>query len=477
MIPAIAHFVLPEPGGSEQDILFAHYIAIKSFRHHHPRFEIRVHATSEPSGMYWTAAKRHATYFEWLSADTSNRSSDLHRRLTLLLAHGGISLVLDSVTVGSFETLLHHSAVLGSVLDGTGLAVASDHLVLAEPGAAWVRVWLRVLETTASSTSGNQLAAVAASMASDTEKFDPVLLPAVPAPTAEALANLFFDDITLPSGLAQPLWEAFSGPVLRQIDERNSVSVDSSYNRLARQYLTGDVEWFVESRRAELTRLLAPPMRVNLGCGANRRRGWLNVDAYSAASPDLVFDLTVAPWPLPDNSVGEVELSHVLEHLGDRFEIAIKELYRVCMPNARVRIKIPHPRHDWFLADPTHTRALLPLSFTMLDAQWCRQGLLSGQTATPLAVYWKVDFETISAELEPSQDALRLNKWLILAVLGYPIVRHAREALAHAVKRLFGTPVESTSLGSRRLAYLSRISGNMIAQIQVELRVRKSFRN
>ena len=55
-------------------------------------------------------------------------------------------------------------------------------------------------------------------------------------------------------------------------------------------------------------------LRLNLGCGMNRLDGYVNVDRYG--EPDLRHDLEVVPWPWPDDSVSEVLLKHVLEHLG-----------------------------------------------------------------------------------------------------------------------------------------------------------------
>jgi predicted SAM-dependent methyltransferase len=53
-------------------------------------------------------------------------------------------------------------------------------------------------------------------------------------------------------------------------------------------------------------------MRLNLGCGVNRKPGYVNVDREAAASPDLVVDLERFPWPWPTDSIDEVAMEHVL---------------------------------------------------------------------------------------------------------------------------------------------------------------------
>lgn len=137
-------------------------------------------------------------------------------------------------------------------------------------------------------------------------------------------------------------------------------------------------------------------MKLNLGCGNWKLPGYLNVDRQSACQPDQVVDLEALPWPFPDDSCEEVILSHVLEHLGETRAIylgILKELHRICRPGARVQVTVPHPRHDLFLIDPTHVRAILPESLGMLSKkknhEWQRDGIAD----TPLGLYLDVDFE------------------------------------------------------------------------------------
>ena len=86
-------------------------------------------------------------------------------------------------------------------------------------------------------------------------------------------------------------------------------------------------------------------LRLNLGCGAKHLTDYVNVDKFG--DPDLRFDLETFPYPWQDNSVAEIELHHVLEHLGQQTEVylrIIQELYRICQPEARVHITVPHHR-------------------------------------------------------------------------------------------------------------------------------------
>jgi len=167
-------------------------------------------------------------------------------------------------------------------------------------------------------------------------------------------------------------------------------------------------------------------MRLNLGCGGKKYPDWINVDKFPTCSPDQVVDLEQFPWPWPDNSVDEVRMFHVLEHLGAQTEIylrIIQELYRVCRDNAVIHIIVPHPRHDDFLNDPTHVRVVTPGSFSLFSQAKNREWLAKGMSNTPLALYLELDFavETESYLLEEPWGKLFEQKKLPLADLGQAI--------------------------------------------------------
>lgn len=72
----------------------------------------------------------------------------------------------------------------------------------------------------------------------------------------------------------------------------------------------------------------AAPSKLDLGCGENKREGFLGVDLYAAT--DFKVDLTKFPWPFRDNSVEEVWCSHFFEHIPGLTRIPwMDELYRI----------------------------------------------------------------------------------------------------------------------------------------------------
>ena len=144
--------------------------------------------------------------------------------------------------------------------------------------------------------------------------------------------------------------------------------------------------------------------KLNLGCGSDLKKGYINVDKFG--SPDKKVDLEKFPWPWKDNSVKKVLLKHTLEHLGadtKTYLNIIKELYRICKPNAIIEIIVPHPRHDHFLNDPTHVRPITPDGLMLFSKKANRLWEKNGISNTKLGLFLDVDFEIISStyDLDP----------------------------------------------------------------------------
>jgi len=142
-------------------------------------------------------------------------------------------------------------------------------------------------------------------------------------------------------------------------------------------------------------------VKFNMGCGTNRREGYVNVDSSPACGPDEVWDLEQTPWPWADGCAEEVVFIHSLEHMAAdsrTFLALMTELYRICAPGAAVIIHAPHPRHDNFLNDPTHVRAITPTMLTLFDREKNEEWRRKGGANTPLALYTGVDFRLETAQ-------------------------------------------------------------------------------
>src|SRR5258708_28997174 len=185
-------------------------------------------------------------------------------------------------------------------------------------------------------------------------------------------------------------------------------------------------------------------MKLNLGCGQNKVPGYLNVDKFDACGPDQVVDLEIFPWPFADNSADEILMNHVLEHLGQETRIFLgimRELYRVLKPGAQLRVRVPHPRSEAFLGDPTHVRPLSPTVLSLFSKKNNKHWKEKGFANSPPALYIDVDFEIVSTEIAlTARWAKRLQSGEI-----------TREALGEAIESQFNV-VDEFNIVLRKVA-------------------------
>lgn len=79
-------------------------------------------------------------------------------------------------------------------------------------------------------------------------------------------------------------------------------------------------------------------IKLNLGCGSDIKKEYINSDILGG---DVKWDLTIFPWPWPDNYADEILMFHVLEHLPDTYK-TINEIRRILKPNGKFIGQIPH---------------------------------------------------------------------------------------------------------------------------------------
>ena len=73
-------------------------------------------------------------------------------------------------------------------------------------------------------------------------------------------------------------------------------------------------------------------------------------------------------------------------------------LYRVAKNGTTLIIRVPHRRHDNFLNDPTHVRAITPELFALFSKKKNREWKKQGCANSPLALYHDVDFNVVSVK-------------------------------------------------------------------------------
>mgnify|MGYP001476069950 CR=1 FL=1 len=114
------------------------------------------------------------------------------------------------------------------------------------------------------------------------------------------------------------------------------------------------------------------PVKLDIGCGPNKKEGFIGVDCIKFPGVDVVLNAGKDRWPYKDNSVSEIHASHFLEHLeADERIHFVNEAYRVLVKEGKVTLITPHWASQRAYGDLTHKWP--PVSefwFYYLDPGW-----------------------------------------------------------------------------------------------------------
>lgn len=146
-------------------------------------------------------------------------------------------------------------------------------------------------------------------------------------------------------------------------------------------------------------------MKINIGAGDSVYEDYIRIDYDVKSNPDYVLDLEKDNLPFENSTVDAVIAHHVLEHLGEGYFHCLQELYRVCKHGAIIDIRVPHPRHDTFLADPTHRRPITTMGLQLFSKKFnelCRKQKFA---SSRLGEFYNVDFEISNFRYIPDENA------------------------------------------------------------------------
>ena len=120
-------------------------------------------------------------------------------------------------------------------------------------------------------------------------------------------------------------------------------------------------------------------LKLNLGAGEQRYKGYTGVDIRSTPACDLQHDL-LEPLPLPDNCVSHIFCSHTLEHLpGHRAPFVLRDWFRVLTNNGIL----------WGYVPDGEAACALWLEAVKNEDEWSQKRLtdvlLGGYATDPLA--------------------------------------------------------------------------------------------
>ena len=98
----------------------------------------------------------------------------------------------------------------------------------------------------------------------------------------------------------------------------------------------------------------AQTLRLDIGCGPNKRDGFHGVDAIAFKNVDTVLDIRQA-WPWAEGSVDEIHCSHCIEHFDAPERVHVyNEMFRVLKVGGKATLIAPAWSSGRAYGDPTH---------------------------------------------------------------------------------------------------------------------------
>jgi ubiquinone/menaquinone biosynthesis C-methylase UbiE len=146
-------------------------------------------------------------------------------------------------------------------------------------------------------------------------------------------------------------------------------------------------------------------VKINIGSGDTKYEDYVTIDFDPNSNADIILDLEKEKLPFEESTVEAVIAHHILEHLGEGYFHCLQELYRVCKHGAVIDIKVPHPRHDSFLADPTHRRPITVIGLQMFSKKFNKLCKEQNCPTSRLGEYYNVDFEILNFKYIPDAKA------------------------------------------------------------------------
>lgn len=82
--------------------------------------------------------------------------------------------------------------------------------------------------------------------------------------------------------------------------------------------------------------------KLNMGCGFDIRKDYVNADSLKLKGVDKVIDFNKLPYPFKDKEFDEILVKHVIEHLSLDTDLIMKELHRILKDGGKLIIEVPH---------------------------------------------------------------------------------------------------------------------------------------
>jgi len=118
-------------------------------------------------------------------------------------------------------------------------------------------------------------------------------------------------------------------------------------------------------------------IRLDIGCGSNKQhKSFVGMDKRELPGVDIVHDLEVFPYPLPDDCCLMVIGSHIVEHIKPWLMIDfMNELWRIMKVDGQLALSMPYATSFGYYQDPTHCNPCNEATFQYFDPRFPLYGI------------------------------------------------------------------------------------------------------
>jgi predicted SAM-dependent methyltransferase len=81
--------------------------------------------------------------------------------------------------------------------------------------------------------------------------------------------------------------------------------------------------------------------KLNMGCGADIKEDYDNLDSVKNPGVNIICDLNKFPYPIKDNTYDEIYARFILEHLTD-MENFLRDCHRILKKGGKLIIQVPY---------------------------------------------------------------------------------------------------------------------------------------
>lgn len=146
-------------------------------------------------------------------------------------------------------------------------------------------------------------------------------------------------------------------------------------------------------------------IKLDIGCGQNKNVGFVGMDYEAFPNVDIVHDVELFPWPLPDECAIVAVSSHLVEHLnphggdariapliklllkkgvlspkeveesigeiqpGPQFIRFMDEVWRILKPDGEFAMVFPYAGSPGFWQDPSHLNGINEVTWWYFDPE------------------------------------------------------------------------------------------------------------